>query len=161
LHHPQLRVVRINVDGSCINSSRTGGFLLSDWTGKVIKVGAANYGHTSILVAKAQALKDGVYLAVQASYKEISTEGDNPVVIQALKGINQVPWQIATIIKDVCIWINQGLQVTINHTFRLANMAAKWLSKFVHSITNVFTAKSVSYYFLVKSYWMISLDVLL
>jgi len=39
---------------------------LRDWTGKVLKVGAASYGHASSLVAEACALKDGVSLAVLA-----------------------------------------------------------------------------------------------
>jgi len=54
--------------------------------GKIIIVGAGNYGLTSSLVAKAPALKDGVSLAVQVGYSMISIEGDNLAVIQALKG---------------------------------------------------------------------------
>ena len=41
---PQPGVVKINFDGSCINSAAARGFVLRDWTGKIIKVGAANYG---------------------------------------------------------------------------------------------------------------------
>ena len=78
----------------------------------------ANYGHTSNLVAEARALKDGVSLAVQAGYMEISIKGDNWVVVQAVKGNILVPWQIATILEDVIAWFIQGiLQVNINHTF--------------------------------------------
>ena len=57
---------------------------MRDWRGKIIKVGAANYGLTSSLVAEARALKDGVLLAVRAGYSKISMEGDNVLVIQAL-----------------------------------------------------------------------------
>jgi len=88
---------RINFDGLCNHSSTVDELILRNWTGKVIKVGSANHGRTSILVADLRALRDGVYLAVQARYKEISIEGDDLIVIKALKGINQVPWQIATI----------------------------------------------------------------
>jgi len=79
-------VVKINFDGSCIDLSAARGFILRDWMGKVLKVGAANYGLSSCLVAKAWALKDGVLLAVQAGYMELIIEGDNLVVIQALQG---------------------------------------------------------------------------
>ena len=77
-------VVKINFDGSCIDLSAARGFILRDWMGKVLKVGAANYGLSSCLVAKAWALKDGVLLAVQA-----------------LQGKIQVPWKIANIITDI------------------------------------------------------------
>jgi len=79
-------VTKINFDGSCINLSVAGGFSLRDWTGKVLKVGAANYWQTSSLVAEARALKDGVLLVVQTGYMEVIIEGDNLVVIQALRG---------------------------------------------------------------------------
>ena len=53
--------------------------------GRIIKVGAANYGLTSSLIAEARALKYGILLAVHARYSRISIEGDNLIVIQALK----------------------------------------------------------------------------
>jgi len=90
-------------------------------TGKIIKVDVANYGLTSSLVAEARALKDGVLLAVQAGYLMISIEGDNMVVIQALKGDTKGLWQISHIVK-ACL--NQDIQVFINHIFREANMVA-------------------------------------
>ena len=42
---------------------------------------------TSSLVVEARALKDGIFLAVQAGYSRISIEGDNMIVIQALKAV--------------------------------------------------------------------------
>ena len=64
---PNSEIVKINFDGSCNHSSSAPGFILRDWTGKlVIKLGATNYGHTSSLVAKARALKDGLRVAIQA-----------------------------------------------------------------------------------------------
>jgi len=92
--------------------------------GKVLKVGAANYGHSSSMVAEARALKDGVSLAVRAGYMKINIKGDNLVVIQALKSINRVPWKITSILEDIHTWITRGLRVTINHTFQRANMVA-------------------------------------
>ena len=56
----QLEIVKINFDGSCLNSAAAGGFMLRDWTGKILKVGAANYGRASSLVVEARALKGPV-----------------------------------------------------------------------------------------------------
>jgi len=106
--------------------------------GRIIKVGAANYGLTSSLTAEVRALKDGVLLAVKANYSMISIEGDNLIAIQTLKGECKAPWQIAHIIDDVKASLQQVTQVSIHHIFREANMAADWLSKFGHSITDSF-----------------------
>ena len=44
--------------------------------------------------------------------------------------------QITTILEDVHSCLLQGYWVIINHTYQEVNMAATWLSKFGHSITN-------------------------
>jgi len=105
------------------------------------KVGAANYGRASSLVAEARTLKNGVLLAIQEGFSKISIEGDNLIVIQSLKGECQGPWQIAHIIQDVNASLTQVSIVSINHIFREANMAADWLSKFGHSITESFISE--------------------
>ena len=57
-------------------------------------------------------------------------------MIQALAGKIQVPWKIPTIIDDIQIWLNYDFQFQVNHSYREANMAADWPSKFGHFITN-------------------------
>jgi len=79
--------------------------------GKLIKAGATYYGQTSILVAEARAFKDGVNVAIHEEFDKVFIEGDNEIVIQALKSTINIPWQIANIIKDVQIRLNQGTQV--------------------------------------------------
>ena len=139
---PQPGIVKLNFDGSCLNSVAAGEFILRDWTGKILKVGAANYGWASILVAEARTLKDGVLLAIdQEGFSKISIEGDNLIVIQSLKGECQGPWQIAHIIQDVNASLTQASIVSINHIFREANMATDWLSKFGYSITESFISE--------------------
>jgi len=108
---PPPGTIKINFDGSCINSAAAGGFILRDHMGRIIKVGAANYGLTSSLIAEARALKDGILLAVQARYSRLSI--DNLIVIQALKGECKVPWQIAHIIADVKAILHRDIQVSI------------------------------------------------
>ena len=109
--------------------------------GRIIKVGTANYGLTFSLIAEARALKDSVLLAVPAGYSMINIEGDNMIVIQALKGECNVSWQIAHIIDDVKVSLQHVIHVSINQTFREANMAADWLFKFGHFITDSFIMK--------------------
>jgi len=135
---PQPGIVKLNFDGSGINSAAAGGFILRDWTGKILKAGAANYGQASSLVAEARALKDGVLLATQEGFSTISIEGDNLIVIQFLKGECHGSWHIAHIIQDVSASLTHVTSVSINHIFREAKMAADWLSKFGHSITESF-----------------------
>ena len=100
-HPPPPRFIKINFDGSFINSAAAGGYIIRDWTGKVIKTGAANYGHSSIMVAEARPLRDGVKIANQAGFRKLYIEGDNCTIIKALQGKNSVPWQISTILEDV------------------------------------------------------------
>ena len=113
---------------------------MRDWIGKLRKVGANPQGHTSILVAEARALRDGVEAVVQAGFTKLCIEGDNLIVIQALTGKFIVPWKIDTIIEDLHIWLQPATQVHINHIFREVNMAADWLSKFGHTITTLFSS---------------------
>ena len=80
----------------------------------------------------------GVILAHRTGYTEIAIEGDNLIVIQALKGEGRISWQILNIIKDIQLSIRGDVQVTITHIFRETNMVADWLSKFGHSITDTF-----------------------
>ena len=136
-HNP--RLVKLNFDGSRNHYSLAGGFILCDWTGKVIKLGTINYGNTLSLIAEAWALNDGLRMAIQAGYNTICIEVDNLIVIQAFKGLHQVPLQIKSTIQDVHTWLNQRLRVTFNHVFREANVAADWLSKFGHMIIDTFT----------------------
>ena len=129
---------KLNFDGSAVNSSAAGGFLLRDWRGTVLKAAATNYGHTSSLVAEARAVKDGILMALRTGHNPIDVEGDNLVVIQALNGSGHVPWQISNIIRDIQHLLHDGIQITFTHVFREANMAADWLSKFGHSINHTF-----------------------
>jgi len=82
---PSLRFVKINFEGSLINSSAAGRFIIRDWTRKLIKTGGTSYGQVSILVAEARALRDAVKIAAQADYNKIDIEGDNLIVIYALR----------------------------------------------------------------------------
>jgi len=103
-------------------------------------VGASNYGHTSIIIAESRALRDGLQAALQSGFHQLDIEGDNAVVIGALRREIDVPWQIRTIIEDLQSMLQQIVHSQVTHIYREANMAADWLSKFGHSISDTWSA---------------------
>ena len=88
-------------------SSSSGGFILWDWKDKLIKAGTTYYGQTFILVAETRALRDGIRSAIQGGYNKIETDGDNLIVIEALRDKFKVAWQIPNSMEDVRIWLAQ------------------------------------------------------
>lgn len=54
-------------------------------------------------------LRDSVSVAIQEGFKDLVIEGDNLIVIGALKGNIHIPWQLENIIKDVQAWLTQSL----------------------------------------------------
>ena len=64
-----------------------------------------------------RALRDEANVAIQAGLNKIIIEGDNRIMIQALKGNIYIPWQISHIIADVCAYLNHDTQFFINHIF--------------------------------------------
>ena len=81
---PPPGAVKLNFDGSLSYSSAAGGFIIRDWSGHLIKAGAAHYGESSILIAEARALRDGVKVVAELRVKHLFIEGDNATVIRAL-----------------------------------------------------------------------------
>jgi len=73
--------------------------------------------------------------AIATGYRRVHIEGDNLVVIEALKGISATPWQLKHIIQDIQEVLNQVELAIINHIFREVNLAANWLSKYGHFIS--------------------------
>ena len=104
--------------------SAAGGYILHDWEGKILRVGSSYYGCTSIIVAEARALRDGVQEAYATGFKKLIIERDNEVIIKVLLGTTSTPWQISNIIKDVRFWLDQSNQVEVRHIYRETNMAA-------------------------------------
>ena len=64
-------------------------------------------------------------------------KGDNMIIIQALQGKTETPWQICNVIRDIQVLLGHEGNVSIHHIYREANMAVDWLSKFGHSITGM------------------------
>ena len=75
-------------------------------------------------MAKVCALRDGIKEALASGYRKITIDGDNPVIINALRGTASIPRQITNVIEDVRFWLSQNIQYEINRIYRKANMAA-------------------------------------
>jgi len=128
------------LDGSCSGLSTSGGFILRDWIGRLLKWGYSNYGITSITVANARAIRDGVFMTIQAGFCNIWVEDNNKIVIHAAQGAVRIPRHILHLIKDVQCWQDAGFQLHFNHTFREANRAANWTTKHGHTISHSLVA---------------------
>jgi len=54
--------------------------------GRLLKVGTCRYGSTPIVVTEARAMRDGIFMTLQAGFRHIIVEGDNQMVIQEPQG---------------------------------------------------------------------------
>jgi len=103
-------------------------------------VGASNYGNTSVIMAESRAPRDGLQAALKFGYPRLDIEGDNFVVIGAIKKEVEVLWRIKNVMQDIHALTQQAEHVQFRHIYRKANMAADWLSKFGNSIANTWSS---------------------
>jgi len=68
---PPLGFIKLNFDGSKSSQQAAGGFVIRDWTGRLLQAGACNLGAASILVAEATALRNGLRAAITAGFTNI------------------------------------------------------------------------------------------
>ena len=53
------------------------------------------------MFAKARAMRDGIFHTIQQGFRQITVEGDNLTVIDAVSGSSGVPWRIHSLIMDI------------------------------------------------------------
>jgi len=99
-------------------------------------MGAYNYGRASVLLAESRAFRDGMGAALRSGFYILEVEGDNSFVITAFNKELEIPWHIKTIMQDIQVLAQQAHFIQVTHICCEANMAADWLSKFGHSITD-------------------------
>ena len=99
-------------------------------------MGASNYGNTSVILAESRAFRDGLGAALKSGFYRLVIEGDNSMIIGAFNKELEVPWCIKTVMQDIQVLAQQTHFIQVIHIYREANMAADWLSKFGHSITD-------------------------
>ena len=132
--------VKLNFEGSLQGKSATDGYILRDWREALLLLGALNYGDTSVTMAESHALQDGLQEAIRRGFSRLEIEGDNSLVIGASLKQVEVPWRIKNVIQDIQTLAQKAEQVRFMHVYREANMAADWLSKLGHSITDTWVA---------------------
>ena len=116
--------IKVNFDGSKSSQHAAGGYVIRDWTGRIIQAGACNLGTTSILVAEATAMRNGLRAAITAGFTNIHIEGDNKILIQSVQGRIHTPWAIQVLVQDIHYYLQTCNHVVINHIFREGNRAA-------------------------------------
>jgi len=126
---PRGGFIKINFDGTKSVAGAAAGFILRSWKGGFIQAGTRFLEHASILVAEATAMRDGIYTALQAGFRQLEVEGDNQVVLRAVQKKILVPWQIAPIIEDIWNMLPNCDTISFRHIYREGNMAADWIAK--------------------------------
>ena len=109
--------IKINFDGSKTSQSAVGGFILRNWVGRFIQASAFNLGAASILVAEATAMRNGIKAAVRLGFKNIHVEGNNQILIRAIKDQIEAPWQIQTLVQDIKTYLQECHNIIITHIF--------------------------------------------
>jgi len=98
---PLCEFIKFNFDGSKTSQRATGGFIIRNWEGRFIQALAFNLGTTSILLVEAKTMRNGIQVAVRAGFPTLFVEGDNKIIIQAMKSQVHAPWQIQTPLQDI------------------------------------------------------------
>jgi len=60
---------------------------------------------------------------LQQDTKGLLLKVTNLVIINALKDLASIPWQITNVIEDVRFWLSHDVQFEINYIYREANTA--------------------------------------
>jgi len=68
-------MIKLNFDGSLQGNSAAGGYIIRDWKGEILKMGASNYGNTSAILAESRALRDGLQAALKSGFHRLVIEG--------------------------------------------------------------------------------------
>jgi len=90
-------------------------------------------------MAESRALRDGMEATLNTRYSTLDVEGDNSLLIVAVKGEIGMPWRIKIVINDIQQLFKQASNSKLLHVYREANLAADWLSKLGHSTTGTWT----------------------
>jgi len=116
--------IKVNFDGSELSHHAAGGYVIRNWTGHLIQAGAFNLGATSILIAEATTMRNGLQAAVTVGFSNIHIEGDNKILIQAVQEFIQPPWKIQVLVQDILYYLQTCNHVIVFYIFREGNRAA-------------------------------------
>lgn len=129
---------KLNFDGSVRGAAAVAGFIIHTHDGQLLRASTFNLGRSSIIIAEATALHQGLRLALFLGLQNIIIEGDNLLVIKAIKNAWSTPWKIANIIANCKILLTHFANYEIRHVFREANRTANWIANVGHLVDSSF-----------------------
>ena len=88
------------------------------------------------MIAEATAMRIGLRAALEAGFSNIHIERDNKILIQAVQGRIQPPWEIQVLVQDILYYLQKCNHVIVHHIFREGNRAADWLAKLGLSLSS-------------------------
>lgn len=91
---------------------------------------------TTITVAEAVGLREGLKFARRKGIQKLIVEGDSNIVVNAAFGQWEVPWHIHSIVQDIRMLAKEFLFVERRHIFKEANFVTDDLTHFDLSISN-------------------------
>lgn len=119
----------LNFDGSFKKSSASASFIIRDHRGQHLSASTSNLGNSQVYMEEAFALHKGIQEAVKLQIRRLYIEGDNLLVINAVKGVWSTPWKLDTIIKDINNLLSQHFDFwDLSHIYREANQGADWIA---------------------------------
>lgn len=123
----------IYTDGSAINGMGSGGGVLLDNDGSLIRAFSNFYGPGINTMAEIQALRDGLQMCRDLALESVLVESDSLVAVLALKELHASPWKY-----DYEIRVCKALLGTylIEHVFREKNTVADRLAAHAHAHRN-------------------------
>ncbi|XP_010684206.1 uncharacterized protein LOC104898794 [Beta vulgaris subsp. vulgaris] len=111
------------------NGDSSFGFIIRDSQGELVLLGAKRlFKSCSILKAEAWGMREGIKAALSIGIKNIHIEGDNLSVINSLRKLWKIPWEIHSLVSDADVDLRRFDRVIINHCFREANGAADFMA---------------------------------
>lgn len=100
--------------------------------------GATGLGSSlSILQAKAWALIKGLKGAAHLAIHNIVIEGVNLAVVNAVKSVWKITWEINNIVVDVGVQLARFADWRISHCYREANKAADFIAFKGHNYSSI------------------------
>ncbi|KAI5321893.1 Hypothetical predicted protein [Prunus dulcis] len=95
-HPPSTGWIKVNFDGSLMNSQASTGFVILNCDGNVLLAGSNNIGENSINAVESVALRDGLVAAIERDWDQIMVEGDSKLVIDSILKKSKPPLEHPT-----------------------------------------------------------------
>lgn len=127
---PPVGKLKLNIDGSSINSLCAGGGVVRDWKGDVHIAFCLSLGPGDCSVAEANALLFGLEMCKQYGIQVNEVETDSKLIFNCLNGVVTCPWNIEYTLRSCNSLLTND--VSLFHTYREGNMLADQLSKLGH-----------------------------